>query len=197
MLPTFEEVSAKYTVGCKTETDKALALLLKALPIVFPHTNAPPAGKPVTGTRNLDDEALLQSGCGWCNEQGRVFIRLCQLNGMPARLIHLFGQHHTTAEFCADGKWAFSDVTFGFVARGKDGKLLSVAESHDQGEGQRYYAQAKAKRMRELAAWTDEQMHMTPARAAAFRDNALSFDPDEFSARKDLAFGVMNYPLPR
>jgi hypothetical protein len=42
----------------------------------------------VDGNRNLDDEALLASGCGWRNEQARVFIRLCQVNGIPARMLH-------------------------------------------------------------------------------------------------------------
>lgn len=196
-LPTYERVSAKYTVGCTTDTDKALALLTKAMPAVCKHPTMPPRGDPTRADRNLDDEALLKSGNAWCNEQARIFIRLCQVNGIQARMVHLIGQHHTIAEFNADGRWALADASSFFVAPGKDGKLLSMADCHDQGEGQHYYAIAKAKRMKELAAMSDAELNFRdPKKTAEFREKAEHFDVEGLSARKDLGFMVINYPLP-
>jgi hypothetical protein len=117
---------------------------------------------------------------------------------MPARMIHLFGQHHTVAEFYADGRWALADVSNFFVAAGKDGKLLSAADCHDAGAGQRAYAEAKKKRMLQLAAMSDEQLNLgSPEKADKFREGGRTFDAEALAARKDLLFGVINYPLPR
>ena len=197
-LPTYEKVSAKYTAGCTTDTEKAVALLTKALVDVFRHTGMPPVfGKPVKPDRGLEDEPLLISAGGWCSEQARVFIRLCEVNGIPARMIHLFGQSHTIAEFYADGRWALADASFFFVVPGKDGKLLSAADCHDQAEGQRYYALAKQKRIMELIAMSDQELNLDANAAAKFREQSRKFDADQLAARKDLVFGVINTPLPR
>jgi len=114
-----------------------MALLTRAMPALLRHPGIPPLGRPVPPDRNLDDEALLESGSGWCNEQARVFIRLCQVMGIPARMIHLFGQNHTIAEFYAEDRWIMADTSYFFAVPGKDGTWLSAAACHDRGEGQR------------------------------------------------------------
>src|SRR6185369_9136064 len=103
---------------------------LNAMPQFFRHPKMPPRASSVRADRNLDDEALLASGCGWCNEQTRVFVRLCQVAGIPARIVHLFGQNHTVAEFHADGRWALADATNIFVVPAREGteRLLSAAQ---------------------------------------------------------------------
>jgi hypothetical protein len=196
-LPTFEKVAAQYTAGCATDTEKAVALLCKAMPAVLRHPTMPPCGPPVKADRNLDDEELLKTGGGWCNEQARVFIRLCQVSGIPARMIHIFGQDHTIAEFYADGRWALADASNFFVVPGADGKLLSTADCHDRGTGQRSYALAKGQRMKELAALPDAELNLgTPEQAARFREKALNFDAEALAVNDKLAFGIINYPLP-
>jgi hypothetical protein len=137
-LPTYEVAAARYTKDCKTDTERGVALLLKGLPDIMRHPTVPPLVPFVRADRNFTDEQLLESRSGWCSEQARVFIRLCQVSGIQARMIHLFGQHHTTAEFYADGGWAFADVSYLFVAPGSDGKMISVAKCHDRAAGQRY-----------------------------------------------------------
>jgi hypothetical protein len=194
-LPGYERISQKYTAGLSSDTDKAIALLM-ALPELVRHPSMPPLGPSTRSDRNLDDEALLASGQGWCNEQARVFIRLCQVNNIPARMIHLFGQNHTIAEFYADGRWALADASIFFVARGKDGKLLSAAQCHDQGEGQRAYALAKQAAMRKLAELPDAELGRTPEQAERYRQSAANFDAERLATRTDLVFGVINYPLP-
>jgi len=197
-LPTYEKLAAKHTVGLKTDTEKAVALL-KAVPQFFRHPTMPPLGPAVKADRNLDDadEALLTTGCGWCNEQARVFVRLCQVSGIPARVIHLFGQGHTVAEFYADGRWAMADASNFFVAAGADGKLLSAAQCNDGGEGQRAYAQAKLRRIREMLAMSDQELGFTTTeQARKWRESNAKFSVDELEAL-EIGFGVINYPLPR
>ena len=194
-LPAYEALAAKYTAGLKTDTEKGIALLKEALSASCRHPTMPPLGEKVPPNRNLEDEDLLASGTGWCNEQARVFIRLCQVSGMQARMIHLFGQNHTVAEFYADGKWAMVDATNLFVARGDDGKLLSAAECHDGGAGQRRYAEAKVERMRELMSLSaDELGFPDEASAANWREGAAKLEVEELAVRP-VYFGVINYPL--
>ncbi len=196
LLPSYEAVVNKYTNDQMTDTEKALALLTQAMPNVFRHPTMPPIGQSVTADRNLADEALLKSGCGWCNEQARVFIRLCQVAGMQGRMIHLFGQNHTITEFYADGRWVLADASNFFVARDKEGNLLSAADCHDGGAGQLAYAKAKKKRLMELAAMSDEALNLPHGKAERFRAHCRSFDVEALANRDDLVFGVINYPLP-
>ena len=196
-LPGYEAVAKKYTAGCKTETEKALALLKRAMPEACRHPGMPPLGPPTRADRNLDDEALLASGSGWCNEQARVFIRLCQVSGIQARMIHLYGQNHTIAEFHADGQWAQADASNLFVAADKTGRLLSAAECHDGGVNQRYYAEALVKRTRELCSWSFTELGFADeASAQKWRDAAAQMQVDERATRL-INFGVMACPLPR
>lgn len=195
-LPSFEKVAAIHTAGCAGRTAKAVALLTRAMPEVFRHPSMPPCGPSVPPDRNLDDEALLATGCGWCNEQARVFIRLCQVCGIQARMIHLFGENHTVSEFFADGRWALADSSNFFVAAGPDGHLLSAAQCHDRGEGQRSYAEAKQRRMLELAAMSDAELGFKDSAAAArWREQTLKPFVEELAVR-EIGFGVINYPLP-
>ncbi len=196
-LPTFEKIAAQYTADCKTETDKAVALLTKAMPAVFKHPGMPPCGPPTRPDRGLEDEAMLATGCGWCNEQARIFIRLCQVSGIQARMVHLFGQNHTIAEFHADGRWALADASNFFVAAGADGKLLSAAQCHDRGAGQRAYAEAKQRRMQELVKLPDEVLNLgTPEATQKWREQTAKPFADELATRV-CGFAVVNYPLPR
>ena len=199
LLPGYEAVVSRYTAGCATDTEKALALLTRAIPDVSRHPTMPPLAPrdpPTRADRNLDDEALLASGRGWCNEQARVFIRLCQVSGIPARMIHLWGQNHTIAEFYADGRWVMADATNLFVGRDPDGKLLSAAECHDGGVGQHHYAESKVRQMREMAGWPRERLGFPDeASASRWRVEAVKLQVDELAARP-IRFGVINYPLP-
>jgi hypothetical protein len=196
-LPPYEKAAAQAASDCGTQKEKAQAWISRTIPACLRHPVAPVRGPMVRSDRNLDDEALLASGCAWCNEQARAFARLCQVSGIPARLVHLFGQNHTVAEFRADGRWALADATFLFTVRGKDGRLLSAAECHDGAEGQRRYAAAKTRRMQDLLALTDEALGFPdPDDAADFRRQMSALAADELATRV-VGFGIVNNPLPR
>src|SRR5258708_4108818 len=95
--------------------------------VVHPHISADTAPN-----RAMTEEQLIESGRGWCNEQSRVFVALCEVMEIPSRLVFLFHSNlrsgHTTAEVLIDGRWVFFDVTFGVVATLPDGRL---AEARD------------------------------------------------------------------
>jgi len=196
-LPLFESVSERYTAGCRSDTEKAVALLRRAMPASCRHPTMPPCGPHVPADRNLDDEALLRSGAGWCNEQARVYCRLCQVSGIPARIVFLFHSDrrtgHTVAEFHADGRWAMADASWCCVFPGKDGRLLSAAECHDGGEGQRACGLAYHRRFLEIAALPDGGLGV-PDPGKTRRE--LTGPTAEALAARMGMFGIINYPIP-
>ena len=204
-LPTYEKIAGEVTADCKTDTERAVTLLLKAVPQVK-HPTMAPVGPPVVASRNADDESLLNSGLGWCNEQARVFVRFCQVCGIPARIVHLFYSDkktgHTIAEFYADGAWHMADASWFCVFPGPDGKLMSAAQCHDKGEGQKYCGIAYEKRFREIAKLPDallvgEQDKRKDPQAAAKARKEFETTTAQQLADKMGDFAFINYPLPK
>src|SRR5207249_414767 len=66
----------------------------------------------------------------WCYEQCRVFIALCELMEIPARLCFLFHANgktaHTATEVCTDGKWRFYDVQYRVRVKLPDGSIADA-----------------------------------------------------------------------
>ena len=194
-FPKLEQVVAQYTKECKTDTDKAVALVTKAL-ANLPHPTVAPKGAPVKPNRNLSDEQLYTSGSAWCNEQARVFITMCNIAGIPARLLHLFYSDTTTghsiAEFYADGAWHMADASYLVVFPGKDGKLMSAPECH-QAANKPYIDQAYRQRYQAVAAMSDEKLG-GKEEAAKFR--ATADKAWQYPASLDW-FAVINHYSPQ
>lgn len=194
-LPAYGKVVAQYTAGLDGARAKATALLIRAMLDVFRHPTMPPCGKPCRADRALLDEDLLATGTGFCNEQARVFVRLCQVAGIPARIVFLFYSDgrtgHVVAEFFADGRWAMADTSWYCVFPDKDGRLLSAAECHDGGTGQACADAAYKARFAELLKMTDAELGgRNPARQRKSLA-AKAESPDKLGT-----FGLLNYPLP-
>ncbi len=163
------------------------------MPALLRHPALPPY-KSLRVDRNLDEEQLVRSGEAWCSEQARVFVRLCQVAGIPARMVYLFyadnKNGHTIAEFHADGRWSMADATY-FCAfpAADDGHLMSAAEAQEPGPKARDGVRAAySQSFANLLAMSDAEMG-----GAAVRQ--------EMIARQELVctlgvFGVLNYPLP-
>ncbi len=194
-LPRFEAMVASVTERFESSRDRALAILRELIPATVPHPGAPPCGLQVPKDRGLYDEELLESGAGWCNEQARVFVRFCQVIGIPARLIFLFyrgGSGHAVSEFHVDGKWAFADTTWCCVAESPDGSLFSTAECHDNPDAAQCLMQNYIERYRDMLGWSDEALGETnhPGIRNMIKEH-LNTGPRELGC-----FGVLNYPQP-
>ncbi len=199
LLPIHEALACKAAVGAQNDAEKAQSFL-QCVRDVLPHPEAPPFGTPATGDRNLDDEALLASGTGWCNEQARTFIRLCQVSGIPARIVQLFYSNtvsgHCVAEAYLDGKWAMADASWRTLLTDASGRLLSAAECHATPEGRRAAAKCIRRAYEEVLAQSDEALRMrSPEHAAETRAKLEGFTEEVITERLD-AFGIINYPLP-
>ena len=87
---------------------------------------------PLAADRGVTEEQLIESGQAWCNEQARVFIALCQVMNIAARLCFLFHQNtrsgHATTEVYLNGRWAWCDQTFAMIVDLPDGR---PAEARD------------------------------------------------------------------
>lgn len=124
--PVLEEIAATFPQG------NPRAYALAALEWVRDTLIHPHLVEPTPPNRALSEEALIESRRGWCNEQARVFIALCEVREIPARLC--FVNHantvcgHTAAEVFLDGRWAFFDATFNLVVELPDGRLAEARE---------------------------------------------------------------------
>jgi hypothetical protein len=213
LLPAFERLAGAEASREKTARDKATVFVTRTLPALFPHPTVPPVGPFCRTDRALDDEALLASGVGFCNEQARVFIRLCQACNIPARLVFLFysdnATGHTTAEFWTGSNWALVDVSWYTVFPGRDGALMSALECHGRSVNRGLMADAYYTRMAQILELDDEALAgrsvpaVTADRPAALNRRAAElrayvrerFNKEYLAGHLD-RFGILNYPLP-
>ncbi len=107
------------------------------------HVRHPHLVGEVRPDRGASEEELIASGIGWCNEQSRVFIALCETLEIPARLCFITCPQplcgHSATEVFLAGRWAFVDATFDVIIHLPDGRL---AEGRDLQGGHRAAADA-------------------------------------------------------
>lgn len=106
--------------------DTAYTMAKATMQWVYEHVDHPFTYGDVPPDRALSEDALIDSGVGWCNEQARVFIALCEVRELPGRLLFEFHANgisgHTVAEVCIDERWVFFDPTFNVTAQLPDGR---------------------------------------------------------------------------
>ena len=123
--PALEKVVEKITANCRNEQEKALQIMRFCRDLKFKaqYPNSDPRFQ-FGGT----EEELIAKGEDLCETLGRLFVALCEIADMPARIImHNIGGH-ITAEVYADGKWGYIDPRFGVYFLNKSGKLASLHE---------------------------------------------------------------------
>ncbi|MCY3782804.1 MAG: hypothetical protein OXG79_03350 [Chloroflexi bacterium] len=79
------------------------------------------------------EEAIVERGTDWCTDLSRVGCVLCQVAGLPARLVCLFNTSaaysgHVIVEVLRHGRWGCVDVVNGVVYRHGDGAPASAWE---------------------------------------------------------------------
>ncbi len=81
--------------------------------------------------RAMDEESLILSGVGWCNEQARVFCALTQVLGIPSRLVFACNLRkrygHVITEVLVDQQWMAVDQSFGLLFA-MDGKPIRASQ---------------------------------------------------------------------
>jgi hypothetical protein len=108
--PMLEAVVAECVRDGMSDRDKALALMRRVR-----DNQDRGLAKP-----NLfyggDEEDLLKRGAIMCNEVSRLYVCLCQIAGLPARLhgVHITG--HMMTEVLVDGAWQWVDPMKGMAA---------------------------------------------------------------------------------
>ena len=76
--------------------------------------------------RGLSEEALIDSGLAWCNEQARVLVALTQIAGLVSRLVYARG--HVMTEVLVEAHWILIDQTISFVFEDQDGNPINVLD---------------------------------------------------------------------
>ncbi|MFV0338007.1 MAG: transglutaminase domain-containing protein [Chthoniobacterales bacterium] len=130
-----------YQVGSRPELEKITAKLsedtpreqaLRAMKWVHEQVIHPHLLGAVSPDRALCEEDIINSGTGWCNEQSRVFIALCQVMEIPSRLCFVNHENtvcgHTATEILLENRWCFFDITFGVIVNLPDGRIAEARE---------------------------------------------------------------------
>ena len=73
-----------------------------------------------------NEEELIKRGAIMCNEISRVFVCLCQIAGLPARLMGAHISGHMMSEVYIDGKWMWVDSMKGMYNFLDDGTPAST-----------------------------------------------------------------------
>lgn len=139
--PDYSPTRLRYTPGSRPVLEQIVATLPGATPrermLAALNWTATQVKHPylhgfTAKNRAMTEEELIASGTGWCNEQARVFIALCEVMGIPGRVCFLTHENglcgHATAEAYVDGKWAWCDPTFNVSVELPDGTLGTAAE---------------------------------------------------------------------
>ena len=124
--PKLEEIAARLRGDIPSQSAET------ALWWVIDNIRHPYFSGPIPKNRAITEEEIIESGVGWCNEQARVFIALCEVMGIPGRMCFLSHRNgkcgHATAEVYLERKWAWFDVTFGVWVQLPDGKPATAWE---------------------------------------------------------------------
>ncbi|MBN1342976.1 MAG: family 20 glycosylhydrolase [Phycisphaerae bacterium] len=121
--PELENVVAKATAGCATDKDKALALMRYCRDLYDEKWYTSEFKNYVYGGT---EEQLIAKGEILCECLGRLLVALCEVAGLPGRIVmHDIGGH-IAAEILVAGKWAYIDPRCGIYFLLPDGSLASL-----------------------------------------------------------------------
>jgi transglutaminase-like putative cysteine protease len=133
--PTLERVAESLRAGptpCALRSTDAHPYVMRAMEWVAKTVVHPHLCGPTPPDRAMPEEDLIASGRGWCNEQSRVFIALCEVKNIPARMCFLFHSNnktgHTATEVYLGGKWTMQDVTYRVRVALPDGSFAEARE---------------------------------------------------------------------
>lgn len=122
--PVLENEVSSVCAGAKTDREKVLAILCFIRDLRKTHGTHIPEEMEFYGG---SEEVLIEKGENLCECVSRLMVALCEIIGLPGRIImHMIG--HITCEIFLDGKWSFFDPRYGAFYVDENDKILSVAE---------------------------------------------------------------------
>ena len=122
--PELEKVVETATVNCKTNQEKALALMRYCRDLKDKDTVKWGQGYVFGGT----EEYIIKKGSDICECLGRLYVSLCEIAGLPSRIVMHDIAGHIVAEVCVDGNWGYIDPKLGLYFLKEDGTLASTWE---------------------------------------------------------------------
>lgn len=183
LLPQIEKATANLR-NHPRNIHLARKLIAQVLPGLVRHPVLEPKGQWVEPDRALDDQSIIHSGSGWCNEQSRVFVRLCQSLNIPARMVYLFfgnNDGHVSSELYINHQWVHADPSWFILFEDEQGHPMSAAQCHETSQGRSQSSRLIKERM-------DDVSRTTGSPPPADWYDALDHLFDRF--------GLLNYPLP-
>lgn len=194
--PVLEQVVAEVAAGLRTEQEKALALMRFCRDL---HRKAPDidfSDYVYGGT----EEQMIDKPEILCETLGRLLVALCEVTGIPGRIVmHVLGGH-IGAEVYVDGGWAYLDPRCGMYFRKSDGSLASVLELwrnpsiiRDQPDAVK--ADVSDQWSWSLRAWKCEHMYFNPREVNGFQNYSLAdasrYCYRQFSHRQAVEDGLL------
>ncbi len=120
--PELEDIVRRATSRAETPADKALALMRFCRDAHLEAGREPSHDEYVYGGT---EEELIARGEWLCEGLSRLYVPLCEVAGIPGRILyHVIGGHVTAEVFV--GSWAYVDPRMGVYFRKADGSFASA-----------------------------------------------------------------------
>ena len=195
--PVLEKVVAKATANAKSQREKALALMRFCRDLYKQDPDADFAKYIYGGT----EEQLVDKPEILCECLGRLMVALCEIAGLPGRIVmHDIGGH-ICCEILSDGHWAYIDPRCGIYFLKPDGEIASVLElcqdpSIIRTQPDRVKADVSDQWTWHYRAWKCENMYFHPKEVNGFENYSLS-ETEKYSylqlpRQQVLAAGLMD-----
>jgi hypothetical protein len=125
------------------------------------------------------EEELIQKGEQLCECLGRLHVALCEVAGIPGRIVmHDIGGH-ITSEVYVDGHWAYMDPRTGIYFRKADGSFASVWDLWTnprrlRRQGDLVQADVSERWTWEFRVWKCETKYFDPREVNGFQNYSLA-----------------------
>jgi len=120
--PILEAEVEQAVRGAETDRDRVLKILVYCRDLYLTH------GTDIEHYYGGTEEDLIEKGENLCECMGRLMVSLCEILGLPGRIVMHITSGHITCEIYVDGGWAYFDPRAGMFYVNENGRFLSVAE---------------------------------------------------------------------
>ena len=163
------------TAGCNTQREKMLALMRFCRDLYKKREGIPFSEYIYGGT----EEQLIDKGEELCECLGRLMVALCEIAGMPGRIVMHDVGGHITSEILVDGHWAYVDPRVGLYFVKPDGLLASTWDLWQnpallRQQTDQVKADLSARWTWEERLWKCEKKYFHPAEVNGFENYSLA-----------------------